>query len=171
MTEREREARSLRLFLARLQRDRKAAASVHARLRAAADRIEASGPDPITVAAAALYLQNLYTALEAVLGRIGTELDGSVPAGDDWHRELLGQMTLEISDIRPKVLDPQLHADLDLLRRFRHVVRHAYADDYDWNEMKPVLTAADRSMQAFPNAIARVEQTILAIIEECERGQ
>lgn len=170
MTERQREARRLRLFLARLERDRETAASVQARLDFAAERAQSSSPDPVAVAAVALHLQNLYTALEALLRRVAAELDGTVPAGDDWHRELLGQMTLDIADVRPRLLDSKLHADLDLLRRFRHVVRHAYAEEYDWNEMQPVLVAAKRCMESFPAAISRLEETISAVIEECERG-
>lgn len=171
MTERQREARRLRLFLARLERDRETAAAVHARLHVAAERAQGSSPDPVAVAAVALHLQNLYTALEALLRRVAAELDGTVPAGDDWHRELLGQMTLDITDVRPRLLDSRLHADLDLLRRFRHVVRHAYAEEYDWNEMQPVLVAAERCMELFPAAINRLEETISAVIEECERGE
>jgi hypothetical protein len=170
VTAREREARRLRLFLARLQRDQGTATAVHARLRVAVERVRSTGDDPVAVAAVALYLQNLYTALEALLLRIAADLDGSVPAGDEWHRELLGQMTLEISGVRPLLLDSRLHADLDLMRRFRHVVRHAYAADYDWREMQPVLDAAERSMQALPDAVAQLVNTILTVIDECERG-
>lgn len=169
MTEREREARRLRLFLARIERDENVADSVHGRLHVAVERAQASIADPVAVAAAALHLQNLYTALEALFQRVATELDGTVPSGDDWHRELLGQMTLDIADIRPRLIDSQLHADLDLLRRFRHVVRHAYAEEYDWDEMQHVLAAAERTMQSLPASLAGLQETVKAAIQECER--
>ena len=169
MTEREREARRLRLLLARLKNDWETVTSVHSRLHVAVDRIHSSGPDPVAVAAAALYLQNLYTAVEELLRRVAVELDGSVPAGEDWHRDLLGQMTLDVPGVRPRVVDQTLHPDLDLLQRFRHVVRHAYAQDYDWGEMQPVLEATERTMATFPTALTDLQHTIRNAIQECER--
>ena len=97
------------------------------------------------------------------------ELDGSLPIGDDWHRELLGQMSLEIAGVRPRVIVEPIHADLDLLRRFRHIVRHAYAVEYDWGEMQAAIEAADRVMTALGTVVAPIEETIRAAIEECER--
>lgn len=170
MTEREREARRLRLFLARIARDQDAAAAVLDRLRMAAERVRASVADPVTVGAAALYLQNFYTAVEELLRRVALELDGGIAAGDDWHRELLGQMSLPVEAVRPRVIDDSLRADLDLLRRFRHVVRHAYAADFDWDEMQPVIAAAERVMSDLPAAFGRVEEMVHAVIRECEAG-
>jgi hypothetical protein len=170
VTEREREARRLRLFLARLAQDQAGAAAVLDRLRMAVERVRASVADPVTVGAAALYLQNFYTAVEESLKRVALELDGGIPASDDWHRELLGQMALAIEAVRPRVIDDALHADLDLLRRFRHLVRHAYAADFDWDEMQPALAAAERVMRDLPAALGRVEETVRAVIRECESG-
>ena len=78
-------------------------------------------------------------------------------------------MTLEIEGVRPRLLDDGLHTDLGLLRRFRHVVRHAYAADYDWDEMQEALAAAERVMESLPDALARLERTLRAAVEECER--
>jgi len=169
MREREREARRLRLLLARLKNDWETVTSVNLRLRVAVDRVRSSGPDPVAIAAAALYLQNLYSAVEELLRRVAADLDGSVPAGEDWHRELLGQMVLDVPGVRPRLIDPALQSDLDLLRRFRHVVRHAYAQDYDWGEMQPVLEATERVMATFPTGFADVQHTIGTAILECER--
>lgn len=168
MTEREREARRLRLFLARLEQDRSAAEAVHRRLAVAVERVGASGADVVNVAAVALYLQNLYTAIESLLRRVALELDGSVPGGDDWDRELLGQMTLEIAGVRPRMVGDRLLADLDQLRRFRHLVRYAYATEYDWDEMQAAVQAADRGIAELPSALAPLERTIRAAIQECE---
>ena len=168
MTEREREARRLRLFLARIRQEREAVESVYQRLTTAVERVHSSGPDVVNVAAAALYLQNLYTALEGLLRRVAVDLDGSVPGGEDWHRELLGQMALELADVRPRLIDESLHQDLDQLRRFRHLVRHAYATEYDWDEMHGVIEAADRVIRALPAALVPLEQTVRTAIQECE---
>lgn len=169
MTEREREARRLRLLLARLERDMESAFAVYERLGFATERARSSGPDPVATAAVALYLQNLYTAIEEFLRRVALELDGSLPAGEEWHRELLGQMTLEVAGVRPRLLGEPLHSDLDLLRRFRHIVRHAYAVEYDWAEMQSAVQAANRVMSNLRGAVSPIEETIRAAIQECER--
>jgi HepT-like protein len=168
MTEREREARHLRLFLARLGQDREAAEAVHGRLAIAVRSARTSGPDVVNVAAVALFLQNLYTAVEGLFRRVAVDLDGSEPGGDNWHRELLGQMALEIGDVRPRLIGGEFRADLDQLRRFRHLVRHAYATEYDWEEMEAVIEAADRAVQALPAALVPLQETIRAAIRECE---
>jgi predicted nucleotidyltransferase len=45
----------------------------------------------------------------------------------DWHRQLLEQVSLEISTVRQAVLSEQTSVELDEFRRFRHVVRSNYA--------------------------------------------
>lgn len=169
MTEREREARRLRLLRQRLGSDRETTHTVHQRVTLATERTRGSGPDPVTVGAVALYLQNLYTSIEEILRRVADDLDGSVPSGDDWHRELLGQMALELPEVRPRLLSPPLRDDLDVLRRFRHLVRHAYAADFDWEEMQSAIEAADRAMAALPPALDELDVTLEAAIRELER--
>ena len=72
-------------------------------------------------------IEAVYTEIENVLKVIAAEIDGYVPTGEDWHAKLLETMTLSIPDIRPAVLLPTTRAELDELRRFRHVVRNRYA--------------------------------------------
>jgi hypothetical protein len=153
VTEKERAARRLRLLQARLHQDLDAVAQVHGRVRLAAERVVDQGEDPVTVGAAALYLQNLYTAIEESLKRIASDLDGAVPAGKDWHRELLRQMALELPGTRPAVIDDELLGDLDRLRRFRHLVRHAYVAEYVWAEIVPVIAASERALGRFRSSI------------------
>lgn len=56
---------------------------------------------------AALNLHDLYAGLERVFRQIAATVDGSVPSGKEWHRELLRQMTLTLADIRPQVLSAE----------------------------------------------------------------
>ena len=50
-----------------------------------------------------------------------------MPAGADWHRQLLEQLSVEIPTVRQGLLSEQILFDLDEFRRFRHVVRSNYA--------------------------------------------
>lgn len=54
-------------------------------------------------------------------------MDGNIPSGHNWHQELLQQMHMEISDLRPAVLSAEAMKMLDEFLRFRHVVRNIYA--------------------------------------------
>ncbi|MFN8592282.1 MAG: hypothetical protein U0031_12555 [Thermomicrobiales bacterium] len=85
----------------------------------------------LLVDAAALNVHDFYTGLERIFTRVATTLDQTLPAGPEWHRELLKQMAVEIPGLRPAVLTPELVADVDEFLRFRHVVRHLYAFELD----------------------------------------
>ena len=52
----------------------------------------------------ALSLHDFYTGLELIFSKIATVVDANMPAGREWHRDLLIQMGLELSATRPPVL-------------------------------------------------------------------
>jgi hypothetical protein len=83
------------------------------------------------VGALALALDRAYTALESILERIVRTLEGDIPVGPDWHRALLHNASLDIPGVRPPLLRPTTIAAADHLRRFRHLLRHAYAAELD----------------------------------------
>jgi hypothetical protein len=74
----------------------------------------------------ALNLHGFYAGVERVLEAIAREVDESVPAGPEWHRDLLMQMSGEVKGVRPPVLSDDTKARLDDYRGFRHVVRNVY---------------------------------------------
>ncbi|OPX24079.1 MAG: hypothetical protein B1H02_04165 [Candidatus Latescibacteria bacterium 4484_107] len=75
----------------------------------------------------ALNLHSFYTGLERILELIVQEVDGGALGGEAWHRELLRQAALDLTDIRPPVLSREVCEILDEYRKFRHRVRHIYA--------------------------------------------
>lgn len=83
------------------------------------------------VDAAALNLHDFYTGLERLFYQITLTVDGSAPASQEWHRDLLRQMCIDIPGLRPRVLSSELCAALDEFMRFRHVVRNVYAFNLD----------------------------------------
>jgi hypothetical protein len=97
-------------------------------------------PPPERPGALALALDRAYTALESVLDRIARTLEGGPPVGEDWHRALLANATLEIEDVRPRILGPHAFAAADDLRRLRHFVRHAYAAPLDLDRLRAVAS-------------------------------
>src|SRR5262245_54259991 len=81
--------------------------------------------------AAALNLHDFYAGLERVSHHIAATIDRSVPDGSEWHRDLLRQMQVALSPIRPQVLSDETMQALDEFLRFRHVVRNIYTFAFD----------------------------------------
>ena len=83
------------------------------------------------VDSAALNLHGFYAGVERLFEAAALQLDGNLPKGEAWHRDLLDQMTLDLPGLRPPVISPAVSQALDEYRRFRHVVRNVYADSLD----------------------------------------
>jgi len=81
---------------------------------------------------------SVSTGTERLFQLIASSLDGSVPTGPDWHRQLLQQMTVGVRTIRPAVLKPATARDLDEYLRFRHAVRNPYALELDSERTQPL---------------------------------
>jgi hypothetical protein len=83
------------------------------------------------VEAAAFSVHSAYTAVERIFLDIARVVDQSAPSGADWHRDLVRQMNLEPSDLRPAVLSDEAVAQLQPIVRFRHLVRNVYSSSLD----------------------------------------
>ncbi|HDN67439.1 MAG: hypothetical protein DRQ02_02190 [Candidatus Latescibacterota bacterium] len=71
-------------------------------------------------------LHDFYNGVEDLFCRIAQELNGGLPAGKDWHRQLLVDMAVEIEGVRPPVISKLLKRELQRYLGFRHVFRHIY---------------------------------------------
>ncbi len=78
------------------------------------------------LAAAALDLHGFYVGLERLFELIAGEVDEGRLAGPRWHRDLLAQMSLAVTGVRPVVLSPEARSSLTDYLEFRHVVRNVY---------------------------------------------
>lgn len=107
----------------------------HARL---VDNPEELSPDQIELSALAAFLHTLYCGVENCFRRITVELDGAAPSGEAWHRQLLQAMTSPTKN-RSWVISEELHDRLLKYLRFRHLFRHLYLMELDWEEMKPLV--------------------------------
>lgn len=76
-------------------------------------------------------LCNSYTCIETILFRISRAFENHLDS-EQWHKELLRKMRLEIPGIRKAVLSHESYLLLDELRRFRHFKRYYYEFEYDW---------------------------------------
>ncbi|MBW1888463.1 MAG: hypothetical protein JRI52_08970 [Deltaproteobacteria bacterium] len=79
----------------------------------------------------ALNLHGLYSGLERLFELIVMSVDGTMPEGENWHRELLVQVAKDVPQVRPSVISEMSRNALDEYRGFRHVVRNVYTINFD----------------------------------------
>ena len=126
----------------RIRRELESIEEVVIRVRRAVEAAEGDSVDrDLYWDAIALNLHDFYTGLERLLRHIAAEVDGHVPAGAEWHQELLRQMAIPLPRIRPAVFSEGTIKRLDEYLRFRHVVRHVYAFEFDPQRIRPLAAA------------------------------
>lgn len=79
-------------------------------------------PTLVEIAALAAFLHSFYNGIENMLKRVAVEIDGSVPSGDSWHRDLLDQVT-RAEEKRPAAISQGLRSRLNQYLAFRHLFR------------------------------------------------
>lgn len=124
-------------------------------------------PDDFRVDATAINLHGLYSGVERVFELIADRVDGSVPSGSNWHRELLIQMASEVPGIRQPVISSDLFAHLDRLRGFRHVVLNVYTYVLDPRQIQLLLDDLPVTMTAFTRELEQFAQSA----EEVSRAE
>ena len=84
-------------------------------------------------------VHDFYTGAERIFETIAPELNGGVPAGAAWHRELLENMTLDLQHIRPPVISPSTALLLAEFLRFRYLFRNLYGFQLEWSRLRALL--------------------------------
>ncbi len=87
----------------------------------------------------ALNLHGFYSGVERLFKKIAGTIDGTIPEGANWHHELLTQMSIEVTGVRPAVISVELKKHLEEYRGFRHVVRNVYTYHLDPEKVKPLV--------------------------------
>ena len=83
-------------------------------------------------------LTNYYTCIETLFFRISKFFENNLDK-EQWHRSLLEKMTLEIEDVRPRVICESVYHGLLELLKFRHFSRYYFELDYDWDKLRFLL--------------------------------
>lgn len=108
-------------------------------------------------------LHDFYTAVEDVFEVIAGRVNGSIPEGDTWHKELLLKMAIPIPDLRPAVISQDLRWHLDEYLRFRHVFRNVYGHLLDWKRIRPLLEGVETVHGQFQEEIDRFRAFLLEL--------
>lgn len=109
----------------------------------------------------ALNLHGFYSGLERLFELIARHVDGTLPTGETWHRDLLLQMAQDIAEVRPAVISRDRTVALDEFRRFRHLVRSVYTMGLVPEKMVGLLSA-------LPDLWSSVRSELLAFAEFLE---
>jgi hypothetical protein len=116
------------------------------------DSCATSAPNAIELSALATFLHSFYSGIENSLKRIAIEIEGGVPSGDAWHRQLLARMA-NPSDDRPAVLSKTLYETLGEYLAFRHFFRQAYSFHFDWFKMAHLVLRAEPTLRLFETEV------------------
>ena len=98
-------------------------------------------------------LQGLYNATENIFRNIAETFGSHLDAKSGWHADLLDRMRLDLTPLRPAVIDDTTFDQLNELRRFRHVFRGAYSIELDAERMALVLRKALALRERLPRQI------------------
>jgi hypothetical protein len=109
-------------------------------------------PDTYQKAVIGFYLHNFYNACENIFISIAKVFENQVDEAS-WHKDMLKRMKLAIEDIRPPVISEDLYFLLDDFRSFRHVFRHIYSSELDWEKEKIVADKFDNTVEKFKQEI------------------
>lgn len=112
--------------------------------------------------AIAYRLHNVYCGCENIFRNVASAFENSVDAESGWHAQLIRRMTLDLSPLRPAVIDDEAAACLDEMRRFRHLFRAAYGIDFDPRRLELVLA---QSRKLRPLFVAQVGAFLNFVVE------
>jgi len=112
---------------------------------------------------AAYRLHSLYTAFENIFRNIAASFENQLDKAG-WHRQLLQRMRLDLTPLRPAVIDAEAYDRLDEMLRFRHVFRTMYGLDLDPLRLRVVLR---KTLELRPLYRAQIEK-FLQFLREME---
>ncbi|HXF38138.1 MAG TPA: nucleotidyltransferase domain-containing protein [Blastocatellia bacterium] len=112
-------------------------------------------PTSIEIRAAGSIIHDFYGVVERIFERIAVRLGPGLPAGDSWHTFLLRSMELEARGIRAAVIDHELASRLVDYLRFRHLFRHSYGYELQWQKLRPLIQGLGETLELLRSQLAK----------------
>jgi hypothetical protein len=97
-----------------------------------------SKPDIIELTALASVLHSFYNGIEKIFEIIAKKIDKVTPNSNQWHRDLLIQMSKDLPERDAVICDSMLNILSDYIA-FRHFYRHSYSFFISWNELQKLV--------------------------------
>jgi len=120
-----------------------------------------SEPERFAVPALAALLHSFYGGVENIFKRIALEVDGALPAGKYWHRDLLDAMKRG-SESRGPVISGALAARLRSYLQFRHVFRSVYSPRLVWDQMAPLVRDCEETFRLLREELGAFVRSLVA---------
>ena len=106
-------------------------------------------------------LVDFYTCLETGFVRISKFFENQLDPSR-WHSHLIEKMTVDVAEVRPRLLGDRTYALLLELMKFRHFKRYYFAVAYDRDRMEYLE-------KKFNEALPLVRADLLAFINALDR--
>lgn len=156
--------KKLTLFLAEFEHQVSEINSIYDRIEKRLDFFERKEVSIEMVESTGYWLHNLYCAFEDLFKMVAGFWENDVGTDESFHIHLLKRMQVRIKGIRPALLSKDSFENLNELRGFRHVFRHAYSYGLDDQRvltlLRHVLSKKDLIMEdllKFQDDIASIE--------------
>ena len=117
--------------------------------------------DEAYLKAVAYDLHGFYTGLERIFKSVANTIDDKIPEGENWHKDLLEQMALDIAGLRPAVLSQDTVDLLDEFMRFRHRIRNIYSFNLIPDRVKNLV-------EKLPTVLAKAKGDLSAFVQFLE---
>lgn len=114
-------------------------------------------PDFIELNAIGSVLHSYYNGLESIFKLIYKNLNNKPLQSNLWHSELLQAMFTE-SENHKQILPTELLPELKNYLGFRHVFRHSYGYELNWERLKPLFSSMIENWQKVKNAILEFQK-------------
>jgi uncharacterized protein YutE (UPF0331/DUF86 family) len=154
----------LALFLAEFEHQVSEIDSIYAKIEKRLDFLESKEVSTEMVESTGYWLHNLYCAFEDLFKVVAGFWENDVGTDESFHIHLLKRMQVRIKGIRPALLSKDSFENLNELRGFRHVFRHAYSYGLDDQRvltlLRHVLSKKDiimKDFRKFQDDIASIE--------------
>jgi predicted nucleotidyltransferase len=110
--------------------------------------------------AAGSVIHDSYGGVERVFERIAIRLGPGIPTGESWHTLLLRSMESAAEGFRASVIDHQLGLRLVDYLRFRHLFRHSYGYELQWDKLRPLLADLEETFHSLRDQVERFLESI-----------
>ncbi|NUM37397.1 MAG: antitoxin [Candidatus Brocadiae bacterium] len=103
-------------------------------------------------AAIGYYIHSYYNGCENIFTSIARFFENDL-SSETWHSDVLKRMKLKIEGYRPAVISEELFLLLNDFRSFRHVFRHSYTFELDWEKESIVAKKLIKAHKMLQNQI------------------
>ncbi|MDE0482275.1 MAG: hypothetical protein OXI67_06850 [Candidatus Poribacteria bacterium] len=111
-------------------------------------------------------LADIYSGIERIFERIANEVDGHLPRGSRWHKNLLEQMTKQRPERQP-VISENTFLQLGKLLEFRHKVTNIYGRELKCDNtlvhaetIDELFTVVSQDLNTFTNSLVQHQEDV-----------